>query len=408
MQTYIKLLAKVLILFSLFACSSDKSILEENENKIYLQNKTLSKVPLSLFTSGMEVVKLETTEESLLGTLNQIRISKRTIFLKDNILNGIYEFDKNGKFIRTLNKGGGGPGEYYAISDFLVDEQSQTLEVLDSQSKRILIYNLQDFSFINEIKISLTTFFCFAKKESVYYFSTKGHANNIKENLVYSDFIALDTKTNNYTPFYCKDYIIESNQSWDFNNPFTVNSQNEVFVSSCWQNKCFKLEGNSITSILSVDAGDQDIPDEIKRSSYDDKVNYLTSSSSNNTFLFYKMYMYEGEDFIVSCTKGFSPSLVYYYIRYQGEDYLANTLINDYIAQAPEIDGDFFLMDKNSFIMLIAPDSDSPLLKPCIETFDLKPDDNPTILIFNFKGRDEDDLKTNNSRLLKTDDSSML
>jgi len=74
----------------------------------------------SLFQYKNHII-LETTEESLMGSINKVVFDKDTIF----VLNGnsrISVFDKTGKYIRTLSKIGRGPGEYLKLYDFDVFE----------------------------------------------------------------------------------------------------------------------------------------------------------------------------------------------------------------------------------------------------------------------------------------------
>lgn len=99
-------------------------------------------------------IQLETTEESLFGTITKIYISKNRIYILDQVkTRGVFVFDKNGNFINKISRIGNGPGEYGIITDFLVQENEKKITLLANGRK--LVFLDLDGNFISERKIQL-------------------------------------------------------------------------------------------------------------------------------------------------------------------------------------------------------------------------------------------------------------
>jgi hypothetical protein len=86
-------------------------------------------------------IPLETTNNSLLGnSLRQIQLTENFIFLNsDGIL---FQFDRQGKFVRKINKKGQGPGECDAFS-VGIDEKNRRIYILDLMKQSISIFDFE-------------------------------------------------------------------------------------------------------------------------------------------------------------------------------------------------------------------------------------------------------------------------
>ena len=367
------------------SCTINEASKDKNVEIIKIADLTPLNISISNFTTHMEVVKFETSEECLLGgMITHLKISNDQIFVKDNIFNGVYVFDKKGSYMYKLHQFGQGPGEYLQISDFIIDEQSNTIEILDTRSRKIFIYDLNSFSFIKDIPISLNVASVLAKKDNMYYLGSKGLRNIINDKPTNSNIIAFNPNTGQYKPLFDKLRPDNEHQALDFSNPYTINSQNEIFVSIMWQNYLYKIEDEQISPIFLIDAGKHDIPDDIKEGSYDQKHNYLySSSSSNDKYWGFKMQMFEETNFIFASTKGKD---IHYYIRFNGSDFFTNKIQNDFIPEKTDIDLNASFILGNYLITILTPEED-PLypLDKYMDYFKIKPEDNPTLLLFKFK-----------------------
>ena len=143
------------IIFVLFVFCIAFSCRKQTENsldviKIDVDMKASVKQPIETFFSAIEVVPLETTEESLLKKCGKVIFNNDKYYILDEGQHVIFVFDKHGHFIRSSkHKQGRGPGEYGTIMDFDFNPQTGYIEILDVSSYKIRRYD-EDFNFINE------------------------------------------------------------------------------------------------------------------------------------------------------------------------------------------------------------------------------------------------------------------
>lgn len=110
----------------------------------------------SLFVSDwiepLEIIALETTEESLLGSVDKLVECDGKYYVLDRMRKCILLFAENGKFLRSIGRVGQGPGEYPDLYDFVVDVNTGRLYLL-TEASVIYAYN-GDGRFLWKKKIS--------------------------------------------------------------------------------------------------------------------------------------------------------------------------------------------------------------------------------------------------------------
>ena len=135
------LLYTLLMLISLTGCSSPKGNAEAEDVEEGLPVINLSegveevdKLNLSDAAERVEIVKLETTRQSLISDIEHIQVTKDDIWvyhLKDA---RVYRFDHNGKFLNKVGKIGNGPEEYIRMAFFWVDDHAREVYILTTLS----------------------------------------------------------------------------------------------------------------------------------------------------------------------------------------------------------------------------------------------------------------------------------
>ncbi|WP_221659772.1 6-bladed beta-propeller [Bacteroides salyersiae] len=99
-------------------------------------------------------VKLETTDESIIGTVDKIRIKNKCIYILDRYkTRSLRIFDLTGKYLLSVGRNGNGPGEYVEPTDFSVDQNGIT--VYDQFQAKFLYYNLKG-KFLREKRLPFT------------------------------------------------------------------------------------------------------------------------------------------------------------------------------------------------------------------------------------------------------------
>lgn len=142
MRTYIFWILFILQLF-LSSCESTRGVI----NKKPSYTIDLDKIPkkdnefFSTLFKSAGIIVLETTDNSLLTKVDKVDCLNDFLFVLERG-NGVFLFNKSGKFIKRIGKKGSGPGEYISPADMTLDLKKQKLYLLDSQTQRILKYSI--------------------------------------------------------------------------------------------------------------------------------------------------------------------------------------------------------------------------------------------------------------------------
>ncbi len=154
-----------LILASLFFCQcsvdSEKS-LDDNAFIIDLDSVgTTDDILYSEHFSNVKLVFLETTDECIVGNIDQLRTHDDLYYVLDRSFKSLLVFNEKGKFLRKIGKVGRGPGEYTSPRSFRIDEKNKKIYVLDYISRKLIIYDF-DGKFLNDITLNSPYFndFC--------------------------------------------------------------------------------------------------------------------------------------------------------------------------------------------------------------------------------------------------------
>lgn len=146
------------IIVALLSCGrrEDESVTvtktgSEKEYLIHMDKVKDTLLPkLSDYAEGFEFVPLETKEECLVNRGEYFVTEKYILFKKRRF--GILQFDRRGRFIRTLVKYGQGPTEY-TRTGWTVDEKSQTIYLAVSGKKNyFLCFNLNSGEYLGDLK----------------------------------------------------------------------------------------------------------------------------------------------------------------------------------------------------------------------------------------------------------------
>ncbi|MBR1941505.1 MAG: 6-bladed beta-propeller [Bacteroidaceae bacterium] len=129
----------LLMLISLTGCSSpkgnaDTEKVEEGLPVINLSEgvEEVDKLNLSDAAERVEIVKLETTGQSLISDIEHIQVTNSDIWITHYKDQYVYRFSRDGKFKNRVGKIGQGPEEYTRLSSFWIDESSKEVYILSS------------------------------------------------------------------------------------------------------------------------------------------------------------------------------------------------------------------------------------------------------------------------------------
>lgn len=146
----------VIVCFST-SCNSQNATMITTNNSIYTINIDSAKVydvlPYSDIFKSVKVISLK-NKEVLIGQIDKIQPYNDHLYILDsNIAKGLFEFNKNGEFIRKIGNLGSGPNEYISCQDFAINEQKNEILTFDIYRNHINIYDMQSGKYIRGITI---------------------------------------------------------------------------------------------------------------------------------------------------------------------------------------------------------------------------------------------------------------
>ena len=101
------------------------------------------RVPLSSLVESVEIVKLDNSEEALIGGNQGVSVYDNYILVKGYNQSPFKLFDKKGKFLNSIGAYGRGPNEYLNVYDYHLDEENEVIYILPWQSDKLLRYDLK-------------------------------------------------------------------------------------------------------------------------------------------------------------------------------------------------------------------------------------------------------------------------
>jgi hypothetical protein len=134
---------------SLFIGCSDKKSSVNSGTVINLEEET--PVCISDLFESIEVIQLETNEQCLIQTINNLIFYNNRYYILDERQQKLLCFDSVGKFLFKIDQRGQGPEEYVHINDINIDPYEQTLLLLEPWGN-LFTFDL-DGKFISKTKL---------------------------------------------------------------------------------------------------------------------------------------------------------------------------------------------------------------------------------------------------------------
>lgn len=136
-----KILISNFLLILLFSCNSQNN--NRNNSITYIDEENLKIIsdfnPMQLIDS-CTYIPLETSEQCLIGNINELQVTEKYIFLSDYNTNNLLMFDRNGKFLNKIGHQGRGPQEYQYLRSFCLTPSNDTVIIYDGNLFRLQLY----------------------------------------------------------------------------------------------------------------------------------------------------------------------------------------------------------------------------------------------------------------------------
>ncbi len=138
------------LLLSVFtACHSTNGQSEDNTILLPLNLTSPQKeLPLSSFIDSVTTIRLALPDSMFFGSVSRIYFEGNNIYAEDYKQHVVFRFDRSGRFLNSIGRQGGGPGEYTELSGSFLGKDCLFLE--DLATRRIFSYS-PDGTFIRNI-----------------------------------------------------------------------------------------------------------------------------------------------------------------------------------------------------------------------------------------------------------------
>ncbi len=230
-----------------------------------------------------KIVKLESNEDSFIGSYDKILIEEDRIFIMDSSITfSIFVFDFGGNFLFKIFSFGEGPKEYLELRDFTLSPSTNTIDVLDFGGKKVLRFSKQNGEFIEMESLDINSYYRSIEKIDGGYVSS--HANNCG---------VLDDCYN--VSFLSDDLIVESNslamnkhlKNYDFKgDPQFSRNSDRVFFREIFNDTIYEVlpATNQLRAAFSIDFGKFRLPSDFKYSRKNSNLNEALEYSLINNF----------------------------------------------------------------------------------------------------------------------------
>jgi len=163
----IRFVFSIFILLGAFSCSKKEQASLPIRIDLEKCINEFDSLNISVIASDLKTVKLETSEECLLGRIIQVEYYNNEIFVLDELSN-LYVFSEKGKYNRKIEVIGRGPAELSQINQFIC--VNDTIILFDSKIGILKLYNFNG-QFINKtLKHRYSTSMLYHNGKILFYF----------------------------------------------------------------------------------------------------------------------------------------------------------------------------------------------------------------------------------------------
>lgn len=147
----------LIVLFTFVICASCNNASKKTEDIKTLIDLTENPNPRrKIIVDDFKYIILETTSKTRLSRIDKIMFGKNNIYIFDSRSSvGVFVFNREGKFIKTIGQKGHGPNEFIYVTDFDIDKE-ENIYLLDVDRKQILKYNSKA-EFIENVRYDFFT-----------------------------------------------------------------------------------------------------------------------------------------------------------------------------------------------------------------------------------------------------------
>jgi len=332
----------------------------------------------SSFVSQLDQIKfipLETSDLSIIGKIQSIKIEKDKIYIVDRNTQKILIFNIQGKYLFSINKTGQGPGEYISITDMQINTSNGHIMILDETQYKMLEFN-ENGNFVCEKKIPskepLANFAYYDSNTIVFYKSFIKKDNDNSLLICSTDFKQI--KFN----FPCK----KTTSLMLCPMVSLQRSNNQLFYLPIYSQTLFQITKNEIKEKYKFDFGKNNIDLEVYNKMYSNPLDLLRILKDGNSIYFLTIIDSKSEVY----AHFYYKEIPYFYV-YNKESKKTSVFYDDKMSK---MDDSFYPYTTNNgkFVSVVSAyhlnEFPNEILK--LNKLDkINIENNPTVIIYLFK-----------------------
>lgn len=205
-------------------------------------------------------IKLELTEESIIGYIQKITVYENRIYILDTQTSSLFIFDMDGNYIFKIANTGQAPKEYWQLDFFDIDSENNQIVLTDLMKYRIMRYDLNGkFIYSTKIPFWVEGVAPNPNKSFVVYSNFRDNSAKLKQeyNLMY-----LDSSMNVRKAYFPYNSSTIKDIGFKFLTPqasvFYPYKEKFCFFSP-YQNSIYELIDNDLVLKYSVDFGNESL-----------------------------------------------------------------------------------------------------------------------------------------------------
>lgn len=282
----------------------------------------------------LSAIPLETNPESLIGNIEQLRITNEKVFILDDQNHAILVFDNDGRFLLKISAQGKGPGQYQFLRDFIIDEINNEIIILGSPNK-VIRFDMSG-GFIDEKSLGFTPLKFVSMNEESYFFW------NGVNSVDFAPLIKTDKHFNLIESYFAdsEEPITTSNMFTSYNGSYYLRpffDEHNYIIN--------ELSSSGVKAKYQIDFGSNNWPEtiEINRESPEREKGYVYGISN----------FFESKQWI---TFSFTSKKMYHYAIYQKETQQSDWWAGYIAGTLPEtILSSIQFMEEDTFYSIVEP-----------------------------------------------------
>ena len=340
------------ITFFLSSCYSSKKEQDLSEKTIKIEIAKSSKIHFSNIFEQVEYIPLETTDSSLVGIVERLRIFDNKVCLLSDKSLTLFNM-QNGHTELQLSKLGNGPEDYQSLYDTYIDQKTGVIELLDMNGKKIKKYDLNG-RYKSSLSLPFMSFSFTKRGESDYWFYNNNLVSDKTTKVIHFDatkgeiineHFPIDSDLSNFF------FVVEGNNF--------VNREEGVFFFSCPSQNIYFMNNKLSAQIAYVlDFGKHAVPEEFYKHKFSDIMEFSIEANKREYIYFVNNFSLNKEHILLSF---FLDKKCFWSIHTIPNDVNhTGNILEDDINSLSQINVDnlntLFAMDEDALYFLISPE----------------------------------------------------